>query len=866
MSRTGINRRILSYCIAFSFLLTLVLTTCNPLSGADVLQGSDTVDPVIIISSPADGDPYSTTVTVTGMVSDEADDNGSEGRVESLSWELTGTILGGEVSPEADGNFSFDVTTTGLTGTLTLKLTATDWNDNSATETLALVAPKSITSFVFLVEDNASAGLSEDAVGLIDGTDITVSVPDGTDVQVLVATFESTGVEVKVGTTEQVSGETDNDFTDPVVYTVEANDTTVKNYTVTVTATPLQPTDLASAVGAGTVTLTWTDNASNETGYTVERMGSTESDYTPVGQYEAGTTEITDTSFSGSSVYQYRVRADNDAGSSAWASLEVNVQPAAPTSLAVDGDITATTINLLWTDNATTATAYRVERKAGTGDYTVLDDSLEADATGYSDSTFSGSGSSLYTYRVTAGNNGGWSEPAVLPVDVTPTEPVIQSVEVLSSSSIQITWDDTSTNETGFRIQRKGGPDADFVTVDENATSPHIDTNLTGWTLYTYVVRAYNDDAVSNPSNEGNGRTLLFTSGSDITNLADVVGSIHAADLDGDGDPDILASYGFSNSNIVWYENLLDETGVFSIEIMILDGINGVNDVYAADLDGDGDNDVLSASGSDDKIIWYENDGTGGFSTGTDISTSADGATSVYAADLDGDGDKDVISTTASDNRVNWYENRLDDFPADFTTGTMIANVMAARSGYATDLDGNGDNDVLAVSPTADQVRWFDNDGTGVFSVDNYITLSAYGAQSVYAADLDGDGDEDVLSASSSDKRIVWYENRLNEATVDFSSGTDISTSAAGAAVVFAADLDGDGDIDVLSASSYDDRVVWYANDGSGVFSSGTDITSSADNVIDVYAADLDGDGDLDVLSASRADDRITWYENLLSN
>ena len=77
-----------------------------------------------------------------------------------------------------------------------------------------------------------------------------------------------------------------------------------------------------------------------------------------------------------------------------------------------------------------------------------------------------------------------------------------------------------------------------------------------------------------------------------------------------------------------------------------------------------------------------------------------------------------------------------------------------------------------------------------------------------------------------------------------------ISTSAVSAYSVYAVDVDGDGDMDVLSASSYDDKIAWYENNGSGSFTEHT-ITTSADEARSVHAADVDGDGDMDVLSAS---------------
>ncbi|MCP4101710.1 MAG: hypothetical protein GY750_09835, partial [Lentisphaerae bacterium] len=88
-----------------------------------------------------------------------------------------------------------------------------------------------------------------------------------------------------------------------------------------------------------------------------------------------------------------------------------------------------------------------------------------------------------------------------------------------------------------------------------------------------------------------------------------------------------------------------------------------------------------------------------------------------------------------------------------------------------------------------------------------------------------------------------------------------ITTGADGTRSVTTADVDGDGDIDVLSASTNDDKIAWYENDGSENFTAHT-ITTGADGAESVITADVDGDGDIDVLSASRIDDKIAWYEN----
>ncbi|MBL7788040.1 MAG: VCBS repeat-containing protein [Chitinophagales bacterium] len=76
---------------------------------------------------------------------------------------------------------------------------------------------------------------------------------------------------------------------------------------------------------------------------------------------------------------------------------------------------------------------------------------------------------------------------------------------------------------------------------------------------------------------------------------------------------------------------------------------NTPTDAHAADLDGDGDMDVLSASYIDNKIAWYENDGNGNFGLQQIITTATNGARSVYAADLDNDGDVDVLSASTNE-------------------------------------------------------------------------------------------------------------------------------------------------------------------------------------------------------------------------
>ncbi len=327
---------------------------------------------------------------------------------------------------------------------------------------------------------------------------------------------------------------------------------------------------------------------------------------------------------------------------------------------------------------------------------------------------------------------------------------------------------------------------------------------------------------------------------------------IYPVDFDRDNDIDILtASY---DGNIFIYENTDD--GEFLIKEIRTTPPESMS-VYASDLDGDGDIDIVAAVM--DGIVWFENIANeyGGEKL---ITSSVHHPNSVFAVDLDGDNDMDVLSGDAND--LAWYENT--NGTGSFSNKKIISNsVNAIMYIYAADLDNDNDNDVLSASTGDNKIAWYENmDGNGNFGSQQIITNSANGAWSLYVSDLDNDGDVDVLSASTADNRISWYENLDGEGI--FSTEKLISSSVFGARSVYSADIDNDGDMDVLSASENDDKIAWYENlNGQASFGSQNVITVSADGAMSVCAADFDSDGDKDILSSSRFDREITLFYNL---
>lgn len=342
--------------------------------------------------------------------------------------------------------------------------------------------------------------------------------------------------------------------------------------------------------------------------------------------------------------------------------------------------------------------------------------------------------------------------------------------------------------------------------------------------------------------------------------------SVAVGDLDGDGDLD-LASTAPTANRVSWHENDGTPGGGWLTNAVSTTAL-GASSVVVADLDGDGDLDLVTAQSEDEAVMWYENSGGAVpvFTPNVIVNAlnedlSADGARSVVVADLDGDDDLDVASASANDDTIAWYEN---DGAADptFTPSDVATSADGASSVAADDLDGDGDLDLASASANDGTVAWYENTaGDGSAWTAREVATSADGAQSVAIGDLDGDGDLDLASASEADDTIAWYENADGDASAW--TARDIVTDADGAEAVTLADLDGDLDLDLVSASTSDDTVAWYENDGAVTpgFTSRT-IATTADGAAGVAIDDIDVDGHRDVVAASRGDTKITWHEN----
>ncbi len=183
--------------------------------------------------------------------------------------------------------------------------------------------------------------------------------------------------------------------------------------TLAVPTLPEPPTQLtANAVSSSQIDLSWTDNATNEEGFTIERKTGTGGTYSQIGLVGANVTTYQNSGLSENTLYYYRIRAYNTAGASAY-SNEANATtliyvapPPIPTQLTTIG-MTTTTISLSWNDDSANELHFHLERKTGTeGTYSEIA-TLDANTTTYTNTGLTPA--TLYVYRIRASNAGGYS-------------------------------------------------------------------------------------------------------------------------------------------------------------------------------------------------------------------------------------------------------------------------------------------------------------------------------------------------------------------------------------------------------------------------------------------------------------------------
>jgi titin len=334
---------------------------------------------------------------------------------------------------------------------------------------------------------------------------------------------------------------------------------------------PAAPSNATSApMAADQIDVGWTDNAGDETGFSLERRLGQTGTFNEVGQTGANTTNVANTGLDASTEYCHRVRAFNDGGFSSYSNTTCATTSATPPPLSAPSATTATAssvqwVTVVWTDNSTDELGFRVERRLGqTGTFTQIAQ-MPSNATGMLDQAIAPE--TEYCYRVYAYNAQGVSDYSNISCVTTlaggPTAPAAPSdlaTSAVDEETISLDWTDNAGNESGFKVERRdpGGVYVEIAQLGRNSQS-FTSGSLQASTEYCYRVRGYiaggSHSAYSNESCATTvGPTIPVAAPTGLTASANGEQQVDLAWTDNAGDED-----GFE------IERRLGQTGSFGL-------------------------------------------------------------------------------------------------------------------------------------------------------------------------------------------------------------------------------------------------------------------------------------------------------------
>jgi hypothetical protein len=364
---------------------------------------------------------------------------------------------------------------------------------------------------------------------------------------------------------------------------------------------------------------------------------------------------------------------------------------------------------------------------------------------------------------------------------------------------------------------------------------------------YNQANRLYLNNGTANPFNG--------VTGTDITADASQISALALGDVDGDGDLDVV-TVNEGQANRLYLNNGTATPFSGAAGMNITGDAPATRAIALVDIDGDGDLDVVTGNNGQANRLYLNNGNSDPFSgvTGTDITADADRTWCIALGDMDGDGDLDVVVGDLGPGRL--YLNNGTANPFSGVTGTVITTDLNWNRTIALgDVDGDGHLDVVFGNNYGETNRLYLNNGTadpftGVSGTD--ITADTYDTLAIALGDVDGDGDLDVVTGNEIQANRLY----LNNGTADpFSgvTGTNITADSQNTAAIALGDVDGDGDLDVVAGNNGEANRLYLNNGAADPFNgvTGTDITTDAQQTLAIALGDVDGDGDLDVVAAN---------------
>ena len=322
------------------------------------------------------------------------------------------------------------------------------------------------------------------------------------------------------------------------------------------------------------------------------------------------------------------------------------------------------------------------------------------------------------------------------------------------------------------------------------------------------------------------------------------------ADIDGDGDLDVVSGWA---SNTAGGIDLLFNigAGVLATPPVSLPSSQGVEFLKLRDLDGNGSPDLVWADDTLTPPYNFKtrlNNGDGTFGPENNWIVGTCGTYDLDTIDLDGDGDQDVLlgEYLACFGSLDKYLHiRLNNGDGTFAPPyKVLGDTMGVREIEGADFDNDGNVDVACVS--AGQINVFPGKGDGTFFPYVLVSLPGYAAEMV-AGDFDGDGNPDLALVASDANITYGLTVLLGNGDMTFRPPVHYAGSYSNSVAIDKGDPDGDGDLDLMLANHTSASFSFFENRGDGTFERQIRYGAGG-GLTDLRFADVTGDGVGDVV------------------
>ena len=320
-------------------------------------------------------------------------------------------------------------------------------------------------------------------------------------------------------------------------------------------------------------------------------------------------------------------------------------------------------------------------------------------------------------------------------------------------------------------------------------------------------------------------------------------GHLELADIDKDGDLDIVVG-GDRDYTLCWFKN--NGAGEFE-KIEIDNTTDGITSIVAADIDNDNDIDIIAGYWEGHKISYFENtDGKGTFSDEKTIASGLEPVAQISFVDMNGDNRKDIVALLHHKNKIIYLENN-GDTPNFTVSHTLYDHLDSPTAFQVDDVDKDGDMDIV-IADNSNVILLKNNNGA--YSQSQEIHDNNQFINDIVFFDVDNDNDKDIILGNSEGKKILYFENTDGKGT--FSDAKTIISDIAGCYYIEISDLDKNGKPELIAGSVYDNKLIAAESKGDGTFKTPVYIYKSLLKKPEILIpGDFNNDGLIDIVSAN---------------